>query len=147
MPRETAELIAAIVPVYLTGSPTSQVGVPLEKSPQSLTTRSSLADMGLAPSESTMPERESVKAPESEPLFWTSTVPVAESPGFMPLAVRTARPSFELRIESVPAANVLLGFAELAVKLALDPTATATAATSAERAPSSQRAVASWRSV
>jgi hypothetical protein len=82
-----------------------------------------------------MLERESVKAPESEPEFWTSTVPVAESPGFMLLAVRTARPSIELRIESVPAANVLLGFAELAVKLALDPTATATAATSAPRAP------------
>jgi hypothetical protein len=56
----------------------------------------------------------------------------------MPLAVRTARPSLELRIESVPAANVLLGFAELAVKLALDPTATATAAMSAERAPSTR---------
>ena len=37
-----------------------------------------------------------------------------------------------------PAANVLLGFAELAVKLALDPTATATAATSAERAPNAR---------
>jgi hypothetical protein len=60
----------------------------------------------------------------------------------MPLAVRTARPSFELRIESVPAANVLLGFAEVAVKLALDPTATATAAMSAERAPSTRTG---WR--
>jgi hypothetical protein len=83
-------------------------------------------------------ERESVKAPESDPLFWTSTVPVAESPGFIPLAVRTAEASFELRIESVPAANVLLGFADVAVKLALDPTATATAAMSAVRAPSAR---------
>ena len=59
--------MAAIVPVYFTGSPASQLGVPLEKSPQSLTTRLSLAERGLTPSESTMFERESVKAPESEP--------------------------------------------------------------------------------
>jgi hypothetical protein len=36
----------------------------------------------------------------------------------------------------------LLGFAEVAVKLALDPTATATAAMSAERAPSTR---SGWR--
>src|SRR5438874_1974403 len=123
--------MAAIVPVYFTGSPASHVGVPLEKSPQSFTTRFNLAESGFVPSESTMFERESVKAPEREPLFCTSTVPLAESPGFMLLAVRTARPSFELRIESVPAANVLLGFADVAGKLGLVPTATATAAMSA----------------
>jgi hypothetical protein len=141
VPR-AVEPIAAIVPLYFTGSPASHVGVPLEKSPQSLTTRSSLADIGFEPSESLMFDRESVKAPESEPVFCTSTVPFAESPGLMLLAVRTARPSLELRIESVPAANVLLGFADVAVKLALDPTATATAVVSAASAPSSR---SGWR--
>src|SRR3954468_8651582 len=130
----------AIVPVYLTGSPASQVGVPLEKSPQSFTTRSSLADIGLTPSESTMPDLASVNAPLREPVFWTSTVPVvAGSPGFMPLAVRTARPSLEFRMVIVPAAKVLLGFAELAEKLALDPTATATEAVSAASARRARR--------
>ena len=44
VPSATSLLIAAIVPVYLTGSPASHVGVPELKSPQSLTTRSSLVD-------------------------------------------------------------------------------------------------------
>ena len=64
-----------------------------------------------------------MKAPLSEPVFSMSTVPVcAASPGLRLLAERTAVPSLELSIVSVPEANVFDGFADEAVKSAPEPT-------------------------
>jgi hypothetical protein len=81
-----------------------------------------------------------VKAPESEPSFLMSTVPVvAGSPGRMLDAVRTARPSLEFRIRSVPAENVFAGLADEAVKLAPEPTTAPTERASVSRAPSAVR--------
>ena len=91
--------------------------------PQSTTVTLSLAESGLTASESTGVVRESVKAPARLPVFSMSTVPVAAvPPGLRSLAVRTAVPSLEFRIDSVPEANVFAGLAEEAVKSAPEPT-------------------------
>ena len=50
----------------------------------------------------------SVKSPASEPVFVMSTVPVAVSPGFMPVEVRSAVPG-ELPMTSVPVAEGVAG--------------------------------------
>src|SRR5215207_243512 len=128
--------MAASVPLYLTGSPPAHVGVPDEKSPQSTTVTLSLPDSGFVESLSTGVPRVSVKAPARLPVLPMSTVPVAAGPpGRSPLAVRTAAAGLEFEIDSEPVANVLPGFADVAVKsapeAAVTPTATNTVASAA----------------
>ena len=75
--------------------------------------------------------------PLSEPVFAMSTVPVwAASPGRRLLADRTATPSLELPIVSVPEANVFAGLAEVALKSAPEPTTAVAASRSVRSAPS-----------
>src|SRR3954452_18231204 len=112
------------VPVcFVESSPSPQVGgVAPAYVPQSTTVTLSFADIGFAPSESTGAVRVSVNVPDSEPVFLMSTVPLeAGSAGRMLDAVRTAAPSWSLRIESVPDENVFEGFADEAVKFAPEP--------------------------
>src|SRR5689334_15324537 len=126
--------MAASVPVYLTGSPASQLGgLPATKAPQSTTLTLSFADSGLALSLSVIVPRVSVKAPERVPELPMSTWPVrAGSPGRMSVAVNSAEPASELYIASVPVAKDVDGLADEAVKSAPDaavmPTATRTVA-------------------
>src|SRR4051812_19716647 len=70
----------------------------------------------------------SVNAPEAEPVFLMSTVPVAVPPGFMPEAVRIAAPDLLLVWLMVPALNTFEGFALVELKFAPDPTAMPVAA-------------------
>src|SRR4051812_479626 len=130
--------MAASVPVYLTGSATSQVGaVAPTYAPQSTSLTFSLPERGLTVSLSVGVPRVSVKVPDSEPPLPTSTVPTrAGSPGRMSVAeVKIAWPSLLFEIDSVPVANVVFGLAEDAVKSAPDaaviPTATSTVASAA----------------
>src|SRR3954447_4442967 len=137
--------IAASVPVYLVVSSLSPHtgGVAPVNVPQSVTTTSSLADSGLAPSESLPVPRESVNVPLSEPVFWMSTRPVlAGPPGRMLLALSTAVAALELPIVSVPEANVFAGFADEAVKSAPEPTTAPAASSSVKSAPSARRGCA-----
>ena len=70
--------------------------------------------------------RESVNAPDRPPVFWMSTVPVAAvPPGRRPEAVRTAVPSLEFAMVSVPDEKVFDGLADEAVKSAPEPTTAA----------------------
>ena len=87
-------------------------------------------------SESFSAVRLSENVPDREPVFLMSTVPVEVSPGFQLLAVRMAAASFELDMVSVPAVNVLLGFALWAEKFAPEPTATPTATRTRASTPS-----------
>ena len=86
---------------------------------------------------STTVPRLSVKAPDSVPAFVMSTVPTrAGSPGRMSAVLdQTASPCLELVIDSVPVANVVSAFADVAVKSAPEaavmPTATSTVASAA----------------
>ena len=95
-----------------------------------------MSDIGFALSELVSAVRLSENVPASEPVFAMSTVPVAVSPGFQLLAVRTAAASLELDMVSVPAVNVLLGFALEAEKFAPEPTATPTATRTSASTPS-----------
>src|SRR5215213_5591047 len=129
--------MAAMVPPYFCGSPTSHVGVPEEKSPQSLTTRSSTVESLYVASLSTTVPRLSVKTPDSEPALVMSTVPTrAGSPGRMSeVLAQMACACLVLAIDSVPVANVVSALAEVAVKSAPEaavmPTATSTVASAA----------------
>jgi len=60
----------------------------------------------------------------------------------MPLAERTATPSFSLTMLSVPEANVFAGFAAEAVKSAPEPTTVPAASSSVTSAPSASRGCA-----
>src|SRR5438128_64626 len=60
----------------------------------------------------------SVKAPDAEPVFLMSTVPVAVPPGLSALAVRIAAPDLLLVWVMVPALNTLDGFALVELKFA-----------------------------
>src|SRR5215210_4333906 len=71
---------------------------------------------------------DSVNAPETEPVFLMSTVPVAVPPGLRPEAVRTAVPALLLDWLIVPALNTLDGLALAELKFAPDPTAMPVAA-------------------
>src|ERR671938_566336 len=114
-------------------------GVTPENRPQSPTVTFSLPDSAATEPEAAGVPRDSVKTPARLPVFLMSTVPVAAAPpGFSAGAVRIAAALLELDIDSVPDENVFDGFADEAVKSAPDPTATATAASAAER-PASVR--------
>src|SRR3954466_15338162 len=90
-------------------------------------TRSIFEDSGFVLSESLSAVRLSENVPATEPVFLRSTAPVEVSPGFQLLEVRIAAASLELDMVSVPAVNVLLGFALEAEELAPQPPATPTA--------------------
>src|SRR3954469_23457856 len=134
--------ISASVPEYLTTSSASpQLGaVPsVANVPQSLTTRLSLAESGFVTSVSTGVLLVSVKAPPRLPVFLMSTVPAAVPPGRRLDAVRTARLSALLDIDSVPVEKVLAGLADCAVKSAPDATVRPVAARTVARAPRVRR--------
>src|SRR3954470_13200851 len=136
--------MSVTVPVYRVTSPASpQTGVPREKSPQSTTVRFSLSDIGFEPSVFETVPLLRTNGALSEPVFWMSTVPVvAGSPGRMFEAVRIAAPAFELSIDSVPAAKVLLGLALCALKFAPDAAVMPTATSRVARAASARRGLA-----
>src|SRR5689334_1340616 len=96
--------------------------------PQSVTVTFSFADSGFVVSLSTGVPRVSENVPASEPVLAMSTVPTAGvPPGLRLEAVRIAEFAALSYIDSVPALNVLAGFAEAAVKSAPEATVTPTA--------------------
>src|SRR3954463_5502814 len=133
----------------MTSSPSPHGGaVAPTKGPQSTILRWSLLDSGFELSESTGAVRESVKAPARLPLFWMSTVPVAAAPpGLRLLAVRTAAPSLEFGMLSVPDAKVFAGVAGAGgeaggVRSAPEPITAPAGSSSVSRAPSASRGFA-----
>src|SRR3954451_24234534 len=98
--------------------------------------RSIFEDSGFGLSESLSAVRLSENVAAREPVFLMSTVPVEVSPGFQLLEVRIPAASLELDMVSVPAVNVLLGFALEAEKFAPEPTATPTATRTRASTPS-----------
>src|SRR5450755_407634 len=119
------------------GHPLPQAG-----SPRSWSCRVSLAENAGLVGVSIRPVGASVNVAGRLPPLVMVTVPEAEPPGFSAAAVRIELPGSELVITSVPAVIRLPGVAEVALKLAPEPTATAVAMIRPPRAVSSRCGVA-----
>src|SRR5215210_8843525 len=134
--------MAPSLPLYLTTGAVGEAG-----SPRSSTTRSSLADSGLAGSESTTPDFESVNTPLTSPVLVMSVEPLWESPGTRPETLRIAPGAAEFEWLRLPAVTMLPALALVDVKLAPDATAIMPARERANSAPTSLRGDACQRAV